>query len=154
VIGWELWVRWCVLFSRVLPSGLKHTTEAYKTVTVAARCTQHQSQKTHSRPAECSCHRARHIACTLRGQAQGLSRGPCAPAGSRQIQQTSSPESACWSCIQWVRGMRRVCIVCVCAREHTGAAVLCAPRPQPPATCAKANRRVSRHSMLGRSAHG
>lgn len=58
---------------------------------------------THSRPAECNCHRARHIECTLRGQAHGLSRGPLGPAGSRHIQQTSS-----WSC--WASRWGLTCV--------------------------------------------
>jgi hypothetical protein len=45
------------------------------------------------RPACCSCQRARHLPCALRGQRHGASSGPCASSwlSSRQIQHTSSP---------------------------------------------------------------
>lgn len=56
-------------------------------------------------PACCSCHRARHLGCTLRGQLQGLrSISLSAPLSSRQIQHTSSLSCGVWGqrgCCAW-----------------------------------------------------
>lgn len=59
------------------------------------RCQRVRKGSSHLEPADCSCHRARQLACTCLGQAHGCTSALPDLATSRQIQQTAASCAIC-----------------------------------------------------------